>query len=1006
MAQFLGGTLQPFVTSQLTARSNYLKKGNSVEERLNGFADGLSALHSNSPFINLYSSVTGANYSSIDFKLEGGLAFQKDIAPGDPVGYSRSIGADERSFTPRPGIIDANVKSKGTFGALRDVEISVKAFNVGDFEIIYDLYCRPGFSFLLEWGHTVYIDKDGKQSTIIQRAGQTFLNGGKYDDIQAAMSQAKSDSHGNYDAMLAICKNFNWTLNADGTYDIKLSLISKGEVIESIKSSFDPNILEKDTASLVKGNADKSERKSILHYFCKRLELAGGLGKTGVLDGSDCASAIALSSPGFASKLDATSLFAASVSGFDIKSPTSFFDDSCVFIYISLRTILEVLNTSMMFKGNKQKAVTFKTKTNFYRKESGTVNPNYVDHYNNYFTHPQHHSINPFVCVIPNLNSKNAFWEAKPAESDLHAKITAKFKNSDDVLDICVSNLYLYEKLDAIYDDDQAKENEPGVFDVIKSILGGVGEALGGVNEFDLNYDEEFDEWAIVDRKCRLSPKALKPAVIDLVGLGSFAYDFKTESKITNKLASMVSIGAQASGTGTKQNVAEMLQWNRGHYDRIFPRTNEGSEQLDKDDKDALAQAKKAKAEWNDRCKEAFDKFNGVGMFTDQQYDPDLFKGIQSGHQTAQSQALGAVAESDGIPAPGTIPVELSFTLHGIGGFRIGETFRLSEATTKVLPSAYSQNAIGFIITKVDHKIDEGGWKTEIGALMYNLSKFTGSGGTDFLAGMGASGGTAVPQLKPPPKDDGTPVDPNATDKLQTQTALGTNVSYNAVKAAVERKKYTWYSGELQLNIVGVRNTAGQVSDGAGGVKHPLTNRFTDVVIVAWIENGQQFAESYPATTVPGASFALSTNSKFASQSKNANGVGIMKEKQFINQYTRGMHHGGSKSPHSALRSVSSQSAHRDKNYSDNWLTLAVTPVGSLGKNMAGLFSDGGGMQLHNSGASTAANKTIDNWSAGCQVFANIKQHNRLMELVGKSEKKNKTNKFSYVLLNNKEIKL
>ena len=131
-----------------------------------------------------------------------------------------------------------------------------------------------------------------------------------------------------------------------------------------------------------------------------------------------------------------------------------------------------------------------------------------------------------------------------------------------------------------------------------------------------------------------------------------------------------------------------------------------------------------------------------------------------------------------------------------------------------------------------------------------------------------------------------------------------------------------------------------------------------------------------------------------------------MKEKQFINQYTRGMHHGGSAKPHSALRSVSGQAAHRDKNYSDNWLTLALTPVGKLGAAQAGLFGDGGGMQLHNSGASTAANKTVDNWSAGCQVFANEKQHNRLMELAGKSQKVTKSNKFSYVLLNNKEIRL
>jgi len=984
MAKFLGGSLQPGVSTQLTARSGYLKSGK--------FESGLSALHGNSPFINLYSSVVHPTYSTSDFKLEGGLAFQKDIVSGNPVGYKlTAAGDDERLFTPRPGILDAKVKTKGAFGALRDVEITVKAFNVGDFDIIYDLYCRPGFSFLLEWGHSMYIDNGGNQMTMQHReAAGKFLGGGKYDDIMASIRSARVATHYNYDAIVAICKNFNWTFNSDGTYDINLSLISKGEVIESIKTSFDPNMVEKTPAALAAGFNDKSERKSLLHFFCKRIELSAADGElkgaavTGALSGAGKA-------PGLAALLKPDDLYVATAPGFDIKSPTSFFDDKTTFIYISLRTVLAILNTSMMWVGNDQRAVKFKT-------QAGTTG------YNAFFTHAWHHSINPFVCVTPNLNANNAFWESKPAGKALHPGITAAAKAQDDILDICVSNLYLYEKLDAIYDDDQAIEKQPGVLDVLKSILGGVGEALGGINEFDVGYDEDTDEWAIVDRKCKIQGDALNAIKeIDLIGLGSFAYDIKTESKITNKLASQVSIAAQASGTGTKQNVAEMLQWNRGHSDRIFPRKNEDSTP-GKPGEDTTAKEAEAKAEWNDRCKEAFDKFNGTGLFTDQQYDPDLFKGIQSGHQKYQSQLVSIVCSQQSMPAPGTIPVELSFTLHGIAGFRIGEVFKLSANSMKILPKSYSGGSIGFIITRVDHSVGDSGWKTEVGALMYNIAPAP-KVNTAALAKFAATAGTVQPLPPPVPKDDSV-VDPNATDKLQNQTALGTNVSYDKVKEAVLGKKYQWYSGELQLNIVGVRNTSGQVSDGAGGVKHPLTNRFTDIVIVAWIENGQKHAESYPATTVPGASFALSTNRKFAAQSKNPNGVGIMREKQFINQYTKGMHHGGSASPHLALRSVSSQSAHRDKNYSDNWLTLAVTPVGKLGNAQAGLFSDGGGMQLHNSGASTAAGKTVDNWSAGCQVFANLKQHNRLMELVLKSEKATKSNKFSYVLLNNKEIRL
>lgn len=982
MAKFLGGSLQPGVSTQLNKRSEFLRSDNYV--------DGLSSLHGSNAFLNLYSSVVHPTYSTSDFKLEGGIAFQNDSISGDPVGYKlTAAGDDERLFTPRPGIVDAKVKTKGTFGALRDVEITVKAYNVGDLDIIYELYCRPGFSFLLEWGHTLYIDNSGAQQTMFSReASDKFLAGAKYDSIMESIRSTKVNSGYNYDAIVAICKNFSWTFNADGTYDINLMLISKGEVIESIKSSFDPATVEKNASNLAAGFNDKSERKSLLHFFCKRIELSQASGE---LNGRDLLIALAGAgkAPGLAALLKPEECYAAAAPGFDIKSPTSFFDDKTTFIYISLRTVLAVLNTSMMWVGNDQRAVKFKTSK---------------EEYNGFFTHVQHHSINPFVCVLPNLNPKNTQWESKPAGIALHPSITAALTPSDDILNICVSNLYLYEKLDAIYDDDQVKEKEPGVLDVLKAILGGLGEALGGVNEFDVNYDEDKDEWAVVDRKCKIKGEALDSVKeIDLIGLGSFAYDIKTESKITNKLASQVSIAAQASGTGTKQSVAEMLQWNRGHTDRIFPRKNVGPEQA-KPDEDVISKEADEKAEWNDRCQEAFEKFNGTGWFTDQQYDPDLFKGIQSGHQKYQAAMVPAICSQEGMPAPGTIPVELSFTILGIGGFRIGEVFKLSNNSMKVLPRAYSGAAIGFIITRIDHSIDEGGWKTDVGALMYNLTKLKGVD-TSVLNKASATGGTAQPQTKPVPEDPSV-TDPNATDVLQTQTALGTNVSYDKVKAAVERKKYQWFSGELQLNIVGVRNTSGQVSDGKGGVKHPLTNKFTDIVIVAWIEKGQKFAESYPATTVPGASFSLSTNSKFAAQSKNANGVGIMQEKQFINQYTPGMHHGGSKKPHLALRSVSSQSAHRDKDYSDNWLTLAVAPAKSLGANLAGLFQDGGGMQLHNSGASTAANKTVDNWSAGCQVFANEKQHNRLMELSNKSQKATKSNKFSYVLLNNKEIVL
>ena len=379
MGQFLGQSISKKVDAQFKVRSALLKSKNFGE-------GGNSLLHGNSAFISLYSSVEGSGYPTdltSPWHLDGGLAF-KDDYPNTPKGY-HAKSEDGRGFTPRPGITGVQIKTKGTFGALRDVEVTIKAFNRDDFNIIYDLYCRPGFSFLLEWGHSVYSKEEGSTLTVKQTAAkEAFLSSGAtYKSIQDAITKCREASGYNYDGMLAICKNFSWSFNADGSYDTTVYLISKGEVIESIKSSFDPGFTEKDVEALQKGNLDKSERKSPLHYFSKRLELNS---QEGEFAGDACVDALKNSTPGFAGVLTPSELEVWCAPGFDIKQPDSFFDKNTVFIYMSLRTVCSVINSaSIMHEGKGQRSFTINTKQK-----------------NKYFTHKQHGSINPFVCVLPN----------------------------------------------------------------------------------------------------------------------------------------------------------------------------------------------------------------------------------------------------------------------------------------------------------------------------------------------------------------------------------------------------------------------------------------------------------------------------------------------------------------------------------------------------------------------------------------------------------------------------
>lgn len=963
MSGFLGEGLSSGVRSQLEVRRKILGDGTRSSTTT-------ALLNSGTAWVALYSGVehTGNSISpktAQNFKLEGGLAFQNDQYPGLPVGYWAETATGIR---PRAGIVDATVKSKGTYGTLREADINIKAWTVEDFNTLYDLYMRPGFSFLLEWGHSVYSTDGTGIDNAKKSAASTFLSAGAtYNSVMEVIKNNRKNSGYNYDAVLGVCKNFSWSLNEQGGYDITISLISKGEVIESIGAAFDPGKGLVPKAEIEKGSKDKSERKSAIHYFLKRVEK---LNKTGKVTLEEFAG----ETPTFAALLDSKKFDVFSKTGFDIEQADSMFDKSSVLIYISLRTLCHVIQEATVLK-------------------EGTAKDQFAFKINSEKKHPHattgyQFSIDPYICVQANkltslyVNGER-LGDMNVAGSVNTAELVKQVSDLDrDVLGIYVSNLYLFEVLDPLFDAPDAQDNPPNLLDLFESILGGVNEALGGINELQMHYDEEENEWAIVDRKYQ-APASNLP-VINLTGIGSSILSLKTESKITNKLASMISIAATAEGGNTKTNVDELLAWNRGDKDRIAPIKKDNGNGKET----TAAEATETLAEWATRVQEAFQSFNG-GVFIDQQYDPDAFKALQSGHQQYQSNFLAKLNRSGGIP-PGIIPVELSFTMHGIAGFKIAQAFKIQ---TPLIPVVYTGDNMGYLITKCDHSIQDNNWTTEIGAMMYNIkpanlkggtvgdvSNLVGTGNPNAASGNGGGG------------DTGT----NST-ALQDQAALGKNVSYDRVKAAVLKKGYKWYGNEMEINVVGVRNVNGQQAT-TGGVKHPITNKFNDILILAWIENGVRNAEAYPATTVPGAGFTKSNNRKFNAGDLNPNGTGTMREQQHLAHWYVSTYKGNP-----AMRPTRNVPAHRDNNYTDEWMLLLESPA----KKTPGLFQDGAGMLIHNSGNyGDAKTKEVNNWSAGCQVLANFAQTNRLVALCEKSVKATKQKALPYSLIKSTEITL
>ena len=196
-----------------------------------------------------------------------------------------------RGLVPMPGIEDLSVTTYNR-GSLRKASFKIKAYNKTQFAILDALFMRPGFTLLLEWGHTLYF-KGTPESPIYTRANfntrpflilNDFLEGntspnGQSEILSAIVKErgngssgdgtAQDDSsyvvngsQGNYDGFYGKITNFVWNLNPDGSYNIEVKAISTGDIVESltidrVESTQDAKPTEK-TKSGLKVQSSKS----------------------------------------------------------------------------------------------------------------------------------------------------------------------------------------------------------------------------------------------------------------------------------------------------------------------------------------------------------------------------------------------------------------------------------------------------------------------------------------------------------------------------------------------------------------------------------------------------------------------------------------------------------------------------------------------------------------------------------------------------------------------------
>jgi hypothetical protein len=189
-----------------------------------------------------------------------------------------------------------------------------------------------------------------------------------------------------------------------------------------------------------------------------------------------------------------------------------------------------------------------------------------------------------------------------------------------------------------------------------------------------------------------------------------------------------------------------------------------------------------------------------------------------------------------------------------------------------------------------------------------------------------------------------------------------------AIINALRFKTYETYIRPFELNIIGIRNES------------TVPNRFDDEIHIFFKNNSKLWIHYiFPATTDPG--------TYWLKNPMNPQGTAILSQGQYKDAYQVGLHRG----KYYALVQRKPVTVLRD--YDRN----AILDFQN-GRPETGMF----GVNIHHASVN-GTTKTVDNYSAGCQVFANINDFNLFMQLCEK-HKQLYGNSFTYTLIDKRAI--
>ena len=683
----IGGPLSPGVLAQLAIRNKIMSKSDRNNE-------DLLYLNSRTGWAKMSSGVDveGSNKLAKEYTLVAG---QYGKHGSDSYSnYTETLG-----FRPMPGITGVEVRSINRFGVLKEATVNFTCWSVQQLTDLELLYMRPGFTLLLEWGHSIY-SKNGKApyDRNVEYVTNFFDEKGLskqivYDEIE----QLKKQSHYNYDAILGFCKNFSWSFRADGGYDCTTTVISIGEIVESLQVLLDVTSHDSSASSSATKSKDENAQATILQGVLTYIKNWSQV---------DAWEQTKKSYPKFAAKFtevnDGVAGF--SVARLGVKGGDSITmtdgtkKQTGAFNYITFQSFCQVINALTLVDQTGEPLARINTKIR------PTNDPNTKIPSSKYKTFKYHESIDPSTCIILSPNNSYLYTYAPATYESFN---TATSGDANEIL-----NIFLHTDmvLGVLADILQKPAEERSLFAIFDTVLGKVNSALGEINELALHYDEALSTYYIVDRQVQIEDSDLK--VLNITGLTSTVTKFDFVTKLSPALTTMIAISAQAGGTDVGVDASALLRWNEGLSDRVLKSKRQEKEELDK-----LTAESKIAAQQSER-QVVYENFLQA-FYKNKQFNYQKLDEAKANYSQYAKTYMNNYDDTKGKSGPaGIVPFEVGIEMDGISGIKIGEAFKINE---NIMPHKYN-GVIGFIVTGVSHKIISNRWTTILKAQTITLS--------------------------------------------------------------------------------------------------------------------------------------------------------------------------------------------------------------------------------------------------------------------------------------------